>query len=114
MGGVASVAAVQMRSGAMRRAACRGVVVALVSMTFVPLVSLMTARPAVAAGTPFTAYVANEYGNDVVPIATATGSVGAPLATGGDPDAIAITPNGETAYAANYGGQDVVPIDTAT
>ena len=114
MEAVASVETAQMRVGAIGRTACRAMVVAVVSVTVVPLVNLVSARPAVAVGTSFTAYVADEYGNDVVPIATATGSVGTPLATGSDPDAIAITPDGKTAYAVNYGGQDAVPIDTAT
>ena len=61
-----------------------------------------------------TAYVAN-YGADfVTPIAAATNAAGPSITTGGNPLAIAVTPDGTTAYAVNVGSDTVTPIATAT
>ena len=43
-----------------------------------------------------------------------TGRLGKPVKLSGDPDAIAITPNGKTAYVAIYASGTVTPIDLAT
>ena len=50
----------------------------------------------------------------MTPIATATNTARKPIKVGGDPDAIAITPDGKTAYVANYDSGTVTPIATAT
>lgn len=57
-------------------------------------------------------------GKTVVPV-TLTGNtggsqVGLAIPVGDYPDAIAVTPNGETAYVANYTSNTVTPIDLAT
>ena len=43
---------------------------------------------------------------------TATNTAGTPFAVGTGPDAIAITPDGQTAYVANGNDNDVVPVNT--
>src|SRR6185312_4564241 len=79
-------------------------------------------RAAGAAGVPVsaarnsgrvTAYVVNYNSDTVTPINTATNTALKPVRTGyGNPDAIAITPDGKTAYIANgAGGGDQVPAD---
>ena len=64
---------------------------------------------------PYTAYVTS--GSGVTPIATATNTAGTPIPTGNEfsePEAIAITPDGNTAYVANGTLGTVIPIATAT
>ena len=64
---------------------------------------------------PVTAYVANDGSGTVTPIPTATNTAGPPITVGGNPYAIAITPDGKTAYVANdIGAGTVTPIATAT
>ena len=58
------------------------------------------------------AYVANSSDDTVTPISTATGTADTPITVGDHPDAIAITPNGQTAYVANQGDGTVTPITT--
>ena len=61
------------------------------------------------------AYVVNQNSDNVTVIDTATNTtVGAPIAVGTNPIAIAITPNGARAYVANAGSNNVSLIDTAT
>jgi YVTN family beta-propeller protein len=76
-----------------------------------------SAGPAAGPGAPVTAYVANCASGTVTPIATATDTAGPPIAVGGFPYAIAITPDGKTAYVVSYssnGSGTVTPIATAT
>ncbi len=61
-----------------------------------------------------TALVANWGSNSVTPINTETDTAGSPIAVGSEPDAIAISPDGEMAYVANWGSNSVTPIDLAT
>jgi YVTN family beta-propeller protein len=61
-----------------------------------------------------TAYVANLDSGNVTPIRTATNKAGHPIRTGGDPEFIAITPDGTTAYVANEVPGTVTPVRTAT
>jgi YVTN family beta-propeller protein len=63
-----------------------------------------------------TAYVANQSGNSVTPIDTATNTAGTAiaLAVGSSPGAVAITPDGATAYVVNNNLDNVSPIDTAS
>ena len=80
---------------------------------------VMAAGPAAAASTRSrgpteTAYVADAGSVTVTPINTATNEAGHAIRTGGDPQAIAITPNGKTAYVVNRGPGTVTPISTAT
>jgi YVTN family beta-propeller protein len=71
------------------------------------------------AATPPNAYVVNFGSDTVTPFDTATNTAGTPINVGGNPEDIAITPNGATAYVANGDngtGTDgtVTPISTAT
>ncbi len=50
----------------------------------------------------------------MTPILTATNTALAPIRVGGNPWAIAITPDGKTAYVANLQSGTVTPIRTAT
>ena len=50
----------------------------------------------------------------MTPIATATNTPGKPIKVGGNPAALAITPDGRTVYAASFLGGTVTPIATAT
>jgi YVTN family beta-propeller protein len=52
--------------------------------------------------------------NAVTPIRTATNTALKPIKVGEYPNAIAITPNGQTAYVVNDGSGTVTPINTAT
>lgn len=62
-----------------------------------------------------TVYVANNGGDNVRTIDTATNQlVGAPIPVGMGPSAVAITPDGRRAYVANSLSGDVSVIDTAT
>lgn len=61
-----------------------------------------------------TAYVAASGADSVVPVDTATGTPGTPIAVGSDPRTIGIAPDGATAYVADLGSGTVTPIDTAT
>jgi len=79
----------------------------------------MAAGPAAAGtaraeGQPETAYVADAGSVTVTPINTATNTAEHAIRVGGDPQAIAITPNGKTAYVVNRGPGTVTPISTAT
>jgi len=58
--------------------------------------------------------VANNDSGTVTPIRTATNTALAPVKVGGHPNAIAITPDGETAYVASLASATVTPIRTAT
>ena len=54
-----------------------------------------------------------DYGNGkVTAISTATDTAGTPFNVGTGPNAIAITPDGQTAYVVNGGDDDVVPVNT--
>ncbi|MGA8636028.1 MAG: PKD domain-containing protein [Candidatus Dormiibacterota bacterium] len=65
------------------------------------------------AATPaWTAYVVDHGSDAVVPIDTATGATGTPIAVGSGPGSIAITPNGTTAYVVNGDSDNVTPITT--
>ena len=75
---------------------------------------VVCAAPAWAASS-HTAYVINLDSDSVTPIDTATNTAEAPIALGGAPIAVAITPDGKTAYVTNERRADsVTPIDTAT
>jgi hyaluronoglucosaminidase len=50
----------------------------------------------------------------VIPVATATNTLGRPIKTGAIPAAIAITPDGRTAYIADGNYRTVTPVATAT
>src|SRR5207244_3555990 len=63
---------------------------------------------------PF-AYVVDDVGDTVVVIDIATNTVvGSPIAVGGGPRYVAITPDGKTVYVTNSGVDSVTPIDAAT
>jgi YVTN family beta-propeller protein len=62
----------------------------------------------------WSAYVANNGGNSVMPIHTALNTVGMAIPVGTKPDGIAITPDGKTAYVTNGSDNTVTPVDTAT
>jgi YVTN family beta-propeller protein len=62
----------------------------------------------------WTAYVANQHGNSVTPIDTATNTAGTAIPVGTEPGFIAITPDGKTAYVADFNSNNVTPITTAT
>ena len=65
------------------------------------------------AATPaWTAYVVDHGSDAVIPIDTATGATGTPIAVGSGPESIAITPNGTTAYVVNGDSDNVTPITT--
>ncbi len=69
------------------------------------------ARSALAAD----AYVANYGSDDVSVIDTQSDEVvGAPIAVGSEPEAIAISPDAKTAYVVNFGSDDVSVIDLQT
>jgi DNA-binding beta-propeller fold protein YncE len=63
-----------------------------------------------------TLYLADSLGDTVIPVNTATHTVGTPITVAADPNAIAITPNGKTLYVASgtSGSGAVTPINTAT
>jgi YVTN family beta-propeller protein len=80
----------------------------------------LSALPA-AAATPAsgTAYVVSNANDTVIPVNTATHAVGAPIAVGSGPSAIAITPDATTAYVTDEGTNNtppgfVTPIDLST
>jgi DNA-binding beta-propeller fold protein YncE len=53
----------------------------------------------------------------IVPVSTATGTVGKAIIVHGSPNVMAITPNGKTLYVLSIGGpgpQDIIPVNTAT
>jgi hyaluronoglucosaminidase len=58
------------------------------------------------------------FGSAVTPVTVSTDigkpTVGATIAVGAYPDAVAIAPNGQTAYVANYSSNTVTPIDLLT
>jgi DNA-binding beta-propeller fold protein YncE len=101
----------------------RGALVALILAAGLPILSAvaLTAAPAGAAATSWTAYVVNTYQDSLTPIDTATNTAGSPIPLGGvsgsngdNPTAIAITPNGATAYVLNSHAGTVTPFDLAT
>ena len=61
-----------------------------------------------------TAYVVNQFSNDVTPIDVATNTAGTPSTVGDGPYAVAVTPDGTTAYVTNALSDDVTPIDVAS
>jgi len=63
---------------------------------------------------PPSVYTANFGDGDITPINTATDTAGSPIAVGGYPIAIAISPGGSTTWTADYGDGTVSPVDTAT
>jgi YVTN family beta-propeller protein len=60
-----------------------------------------------------TAFVVNS-GGTVTPIGLKSRRAGKPIKVGANPEAIAITPHGQTAFVASYGSNTVTPINTAT
>ena len=50
----------------------------------------------------------------VIPVSTATNTLGRPIKIGAIPAAIAITPDGRTAYIADGNQRTVTPVSTAT
>lgn len=58
--------------------------------------------------------VSNGTRDMVTPVDTVTGKALKPIPVGGNPDAIAVTPDGKTAYAVNQATSTVTPIRTAT
>src|ERR1700689_2151819 len=80
----------------------------------------LSSSPAAAASPPaWTAYVVSNATDAVIPVDTATDTVGAPIAVGSGPSAIAIAPNAATAYVADEGTTNtapgfVTPIDLST
>ena len=79
----------------------------------------LSALPAAAASPPaWTAYVVSGTTDAVIPVNTATDAVGAPIAVGTAPSAIAITPDAATAYVTDEGTTtapgSVTPIDLST
>jgi YVTN family beta-propeller protein len=63
-----------------------------------------------------TAYVTSTVdGGSLVPITLSTNTVGTPIpVNGGDPNTIAITPNGQTIYDTNYDSDTVTPVSGGT
>jgi DNA-binding beta-propeller fold protein YncE len=80
----------------------------------------LSPSPSAAATTPaWTAYVVSNSTDAVIPVNTATDAVGAPIAIGSGPSAIAITPDATTAYVTDEGTNNtppgfVTPIDLST
>lgn len=100
----------------MRRAS-RFVGLAMILGITVALTASIGTMPAQATPAPaWTAYVAGGGPPGTVALfKTATNAVGTPIATGGAPVGIAITPNGATAFVTNDSfANTVTPIDTAT
>lgn len=95
-----------------RRRLALAAAVALVALAL----TAVAAPSAVEAATSLAgmAYVTNYGSNSVTPINTVTDVAGPPIFVGTEPDAIAISPNGEEAYVANFGSNSVTPIDLAT
>ncbi len=63
---------------------------------------------------PTTAFVVNSQDSTVIPIDTAMNVAGPPIAVGGGPTSVAITPNGRKGYVVDNSGDAVTPIDTST
>jgi YVTN family beta-propeller protein len=59
-------------------------------------------------------FVTDEQAGTLTQVDLTTGVLGAPIAVGAQPVAIAITPDGSTAYVADHGSSAVVPIALAT
>jgi DNA-binding beta-propeller fold protein YncE len=80
----------------------------------------LAASPAAAASpSAWNAYVVSYATDAVIPVNTATDTVGTPIAAGSGPSAIAITPNATTAYVTDAGTTNtapgfVTPIDLST
>lgn len=70
--------------------------------------------PPASARSPRPAYATSVVGGSVATFDALTGAFGAPLALGGDPWGVAITPDGATAYVADEATDSVIPVDTAT
>lgn len=66
------------------------------------------------ATSPKVAYIPHFAKNVVTPINLVTHRAGTPVKVGIGPDAIAVSPDGQTAYVACSGSNTVVPINTAT
>ena len=98
--------------------AAAAAVIAVVAGTAAISSAIHGRRTAAAAGLAHrvTAYVAASDSSTVIPIRTATNTALAPVNAGGNPDFLAITPDGKTLYVANYlyHGGTVTPIRTAT
>jgi fibronectin-binding autotransporter adhesin len=61
-----------------------------------------------------TVYVTEVLNNVVVPINTATNTVGAPIAVGTTPFGVVVSPDGSTVYVSNRGDGTITPINVAT
>lgn len=72
---------------------------------------LALAAPAALGGQ---AFVANLGAHTVTPLDLVTNQAGAPIPVGGDPDSIAISPDGRTAYVSNEIDGTISVIETAT
>jgi DNA-binding beta-propeller fold protein YncE len=86
---------------------------ALAALTVSFALSGLVVGVAAASGDPL-AYVTNEQAGTISQVDLTTGTVGAPIYVGSEPDAIAITPDGSTAYVADYGSSEIVPVALAT
>ena len=75
-------------------------------------VATLSHRPAAVAPAGAVMYVVAPSG--VIPVATATNTLGRPIKIGAIPAAIAITPDGRTAYIADGNHRAVIPVSTAT
>ncbi len=60
------------------------------------------------------AYVADEAAGTVTQVDLTSGTAGAPIEVGSQPDAVAVTPDGSTAYVADYGSSKIVPVSLAS
>lgn len=83
----------------------------LIGLFVVALAALALTAPAALAQQ---AFVANLGAHTVTPLDLATNQAGAPIPVGGDPDSIAISPDGRTAYVSNEIDGTVSVIETAT
>ena len=63
---------------------------------------------------PMIAYIVNTGANTVIPLNTATDTLGAAITVGLGPDAIVFTPGGKTAYVANGAVGSMATADTVT
>jgi len=83
----------------------------LIGLFVVVLLALALMAPAALAQQ---AFVANLGAHTVTPLDLVTNQAGAPIPVGGDPDSIAISPDGRTAYVSNEIDGTVSVIETAT
>ena len=100
------------------RKGTRRVVVVVGTILAIAVAATVTAVAALGgahAQTGLFAYVANSNDGTVTPVNLATGHPGTPIKLGGNPAAIAISPDGTTAYVANgCGCGKVTPVNLAT